>query len=229
MFIPAPDLSQVPASPESLVAVIESINTPNVVLPGQDAEPTHAYIAGLRNPDASFSIYIYLLQTQSLRPAVYAFEPRSIPLAQYPEVEAEALQFVESMGFMLDNLNFRRLPAEEQQSTFKRLACFKSSEELAAQHKALADPQDALEGLAGLEELEPMEELSPMSGLSSLDEDLPLVSASIENAAAAPASVDNLLKPLSGQLLSESENAGDFGAKINQDEREKIAKLLAAF
>ena len=230
MFIPVADMSRVPAMPENLVSVIESINTPNVVLPGQDAEPTQAFIAGMRNDDASFSIYIYLLQTQSMRPAIYACDPRSIPLAQYPEIESEALQFVESMGFMLDNLNFRRQTPDDQQAIFKRLSCFKKSEELQAAKKAQEAPlaQNNLEGLAELEELEPLETLSPISGLSSLDDDLPLVSASIEENGAAPASVDTLLSPRAKQSSAIGSKAV-HELTLDPDERQKLAKLLAAF
>jgi hypothetical protein len=39
-------------------------------------------------------------------------------------VELEGLQFMESMGFMLDNLNFRNLPADAQEKTLRRIPLF---------------------------------------------------------------------------------------------------------
>jgi hypothetical protein len=39
-------------------------------------------------------------------------------------VEIEGLQFLESMGFMLDNLNFRNLSPEVQEQTIRRIPLF---------------------------------------------------------------------------------------------------------
>jgi hypothetical protein len=39
-------------------------------------------------------------------------------------VEIEGLQFLESMGFMLDNLNFRNLAADVQEQTLRRIPLF---------------------------------------------------------------------------------------------------------
>lgn len=220
MFTPAPDLNRIPAAPENLVAVIASINTPNVVLPNAEAEPTQAYILGVRNPDASFSIYIYLLQTLTKRPAIYCSEPRSIPLAQFPEIESEALQFVESMGFMLDNLNFRRQSPDDQISTYKRLPCFKDPSEFAPAADANA-PGANLDGLEGLDDLE---ELAPIIGQSTFDDDLPLVPASLDLGPGALAhSGDALLGALS------QPSSGLNGHGPSPSEREKLAALLAAF
>ena len=79
MFSPAPEIKHVAAPAERIVAVIESINSPNVVIPGSDAEPTQAFIVGVRNQDASFSVYIYLYQTQSNQPAT---NPHGAPNAR---------------------------------------------------------------------------------------------------------------------------------------------------
>ncbi len=193
MFIPAPELNFVQATAERIVAIIEAINSPNVVLPGADSEPTSAAIVGVRNPDASFTVYIHLLQTQSKHVAVYVCDPRAIALAQYPDIESEALQFVESMGFMVDNVNFRRQAPADQNATIERLACFRppAPAEPAPAAEGIAVPE-GLEGLVGLEELEtiePLKELVPVQ---------PVVPA-----AAVPA--------------------------LSEDDRNRLAKLLAAF
>jgi hypothetical protein len=39
-------------------------------------------------------------------------------------VEVEGLQFLESMGFMLDNLNFRNLAPDVQAETLRRVPLF---------------------------------------------------------------------------------------------------------
>jgi hypothetical protein len=40
--------------------------------------------------------------------------PPEVSFDQYGLLEAEAIQFAESMGFMLDNMNFRAQPPEVQ-------------------------------------------------------------------------------------------------------------------
>ncbi|MFH1810940.1 MAG: hypothetical protein ABIJ09_19520 [Pseudomonadota bacterium] len=215
MFVPAPELRRVAAPAERLVAVIESINAPNVVIPGSDAEPTQAMIVGVRNPDASFSVLIYLFQTQSLHPAIYVGEPRSVPLAQYPEVEAEAIQFVESMGFMIDNVNFRRLGPAQQAAVLERLPCFHDDPGAwaRARNKGSEVPA-ALDGLEGLEDPAPLAMLEPLDEL----EDLPMIQAQLTDGAesALGAAIDNILGVAASPGLSD-------------EERARLARLLAAF
>ena len=42
-------------------------------------------------------------------------------MEEYRDVEIEGLHFLESMGFMLDNLNFRNLAQAQQDETLKRV------------------------------------------------------------------------------------------------------------
>ncbi len=100
--------------PDAVVAIIESINNPNVSVPGYQTEPTKAFIVGARTSQQGFTAYIYmhLLDTNSV--AIFAPDSSEVPLDQYPHLEAEAIHFVESMGFMLDNMNFRARSADEQ-------------------------------------------------------------------------------------------------------------------
>ena len=52
---------------------------------------------------------------------VYVHERRKLTVEQYREVELEGLQFLESMGFMLDNLNFRNLDTTQQEQVLRRI------------------------------------------------------------------------------------------------------------
>jgi hypothetical protein len=58
---------------------------------------------------------------------VYVHDRWQITVDEYRELEAEGLQFLESMGFMLDNLNFRNLSPEAQEQTLKRVPLFSPS------------------------------------------------------------------------------------------------------
>jgi hypothetical protein len=98
--------------PDQVVAVIESINSPNIGTP-MGTERTKAYIVGLRLPSGNFTCAIYLHLLESSRACIYAANPLEVCLEDYSEQEAEAIQFAESMGLMLDNVNFRSRPPDE--------------------------------------------------------------------------------------------------------------------
>ena len=55
-------------------------------------------------------MFVYLYLPQSNECAVYVPENRAASAEQFEGEETEALGFVESMGFIMDNLNFRRGP-----------------------------------------------------------------------------------------------------------------------
>jgi hypothetical protein len=114
MFSPLPGHTSLQIGLDRLVAVIESINSPNIAIPEMGTEPTKAYLVGCLTPQGGACIFCYLLMTDTNRPIIYISNPPEVALDQYPALENEAIQFVESMGFMLDNLNFRQRSAGEQ-------------------------------------------------------------------------------------------------------------------
>jgi len=124
VFRPDPRLSHVPATADEVVAVIESINQPQVSIPGKQPQAVQAHLVGLRNRNGTFSIYAGLFLPLSGENVVYAHERPEIPLEAYREVEAEGLHFLESMGFMLDNTNFRNLTPDGQAQVLKRVPLF---------------------------------------------------------------------------------------------------------
>ena len=125
MFRPDPSIQSLPAHREQVVAIVESINQPQVSIPGKPAQAVQGHLCGIRNPNGSFSIYVGLHLPTSGENVVYVNDrPRLSTVEEYREVELEGLQFLESMGFMLDNLNFRNLPADAQDKTMARIPLF---------------------------------------------------------------------------------------------------------
>ena len=109
---------------EQIVAIIESINQPMVAASGRALESTRAYIVGMRCASGLFSIYIYLHLLDSNDCLIFLHSPTEIPMEEYHEMELEALGFVESMGFIMDNLNFRNLDTDQQNKTMVNLPVF---------------------------------------------------------------------------------------------------------
>jgi hypothetical protein len=118
------EITTIHAEREQVVAIIESINTPMVAAANKPLEPAKAFIVGVRNNSGKFSIYIYLYLMQSVECLVFLHDPPEMPIETYHTVEMEALHFVENMGFMVDNLNFRNLTEENQRALMKDLPVF---------------------------------------------------------------------------------------------------------
>jgi len=121
LFRPDPSLTHVPATREQVVSVIESINQPQISIPGKPPQAVQAHILGLRQQNGTFAIYVGLFLRQTGESVIYVHERAEVPLEAYREVEAEGLHFLESMGFMLDNVNFTKLAPEAQEQTLKRM------------------------------------------------------------------------------------------------------------
>jgi hypothetical protein len=124
VFKPEPSLTWVPVMREQVVAVVESINQPQVSIPGKPAQQVLGHLVGVRNGNGTFSIYVALHLPKSGENVVYVSERRQLTVEEYRDVEIEGLQFLESMGFMLDNLNFRNLSPETQGETLRRIPLF---------------------------------------------------------------------------------------------------------
>src|SRR5512138_668324 len=125
MFRPEESITHVPVTKEQVVAIVESINQPQVSIPGKAPQMVAGWLVGMRNANGTFSIFVGLHLTKTGENVVYLDDAnRHITLEAYTELEVEGLHFLESMGFMLDNLNFRNLAPAAQDETMKRIPLF---------------------------------------------------------------------------------------------------------
>jgi hypothetical protein len=124
VFQPDASIRFVPAAREQVVALVESINQSQVSIPGKSPQTVQGFLAGLRNPNGTFSIFVSLFLPRTGENVVYLHPRRELSLEEYRDVEIEGLHFLESMGFMLDNLNFRNLGPTQQAETLKRVPLF---------------------------------------------------------------------------------------------------------
>lgn len=131
-----------PAKRDQVVALYQSVNSPHLAIPGKKAGLAQAYVVVLRGP-SGFGIFIYLYLSESSDCAVYVYDRRSLSLDEYPGVEQEAMGFVESMGFMMGNLNFRSVPLEQQEEMIRTLPVFQKEPRAAAAPSAAAETVQA--------------------------------------------------------------------------------------
>ncbi|HEY3447061.1 MAG TPA: hypothetical protein VGK67_11885 [Myxococcales bacterium] len=133
MFAPEPRIKNVPVSREQVVSIIASLNKPHIAVPGKPAQEVQGYIVGVANAAGTITVFVYLHLTETHDSVVYLDAERlRVTPAQYAEVESDAIGFAESMGFMLENLNYQALTPDQQNALVKTLPCF------------LAEPQQAV-------------------------------------------------------------------------------------
>jgi hypothetical protein len=112
-----------PAVREQVLLLHQSLNSPHLAIPGKPAGPAQAFVVGLRG-SSGFAVFIYLFLSEAKDCAVYAPARRGTSPEETQQHEAEALAFVESMGFMMDNANFTALSAAQQDELLKSLPVF---------------------------------------------------------------------------------------------------------
>jgi hypothetical protein len=135
-------LRGLPASREQVVAVYQSINQPHLAVPGRKAGPAQAYIVGLRG-SAGLAVFVYLFLPEAQDCAVYVPQRRNLAAEEYPHEEQEAQAFVESMGFMMDNLNFGERAVADQEALLRSLPVFQKDPQLAVPMAGSGPRKDA--------------------------------------------------------------------------------------
>jgi type IV pilus assembly protein PilF len=123
MFTIDERLGGLPAVKDQVVQLYQSLNAPHLAVPNRRAGPATAYVLGLRGP-TGFAVFVYLYMAESGECAVYVPANGTVGADRYQAEEAGALTFVESMGFIMDNLNFRGRPPEEQEGLIRTLPVF---------------------------------------------------------------------------------------------------------
>jgi hypothetical protein len=143
VFRPDPSIAFVPAAREQIVALVEAINQPQVQIPGKPPQNCTGHLVGVRNAGGTFSIFVGLHLPKTGENVVFIPERRQLSIDEYRDVEVEGLHFLESMGFMLDNLNFRNLAPDVQAETLGRLPLFSPPRSAAAAAPGKAAPAAA--------------------------------------------------------------------------------------
>jgi hypothetical protein len=124
VFTPEPGIVYIPASRDQVVLLVEGINQPQVSIPGKPPQSVSGHLVGLRDAGGRFSVLIGLHLPRSGENVVYAHPRREVGLHEFGALQDEGLAFLESMGFMLDNLNFRNLGTEQQDAVLRRVPLF---------------------------------------------------------------------------------------------------------
>jgi type IV pilus biogenesis/stability protein PilW len=143
-----PSRSHVKARREEIVAVYESANQPMVQIPGRAAQAAQAAVIGMRRGRA-FEILVVLTFAQAQENVVYASDA-PVPQEELQAAVEEALNFAESMGFILES-NWAGLDPRQKDETMQRMTAFQPPQQKDVEVPAERPrPTDALSAIARL-------------------------------------------------------------------------------
>lgn len=121
MFIIDSSMRRIEASPEQILSLHESVNQPHVGVPGKQNQPTQAYIVEVREEEGFF-LYVYLWLSRSREGAIY--RSGAVPQAEVDEMRREAVNFCESMGFIMEEIPYDKLEPGARVEVLARLPPF---------------------------------------------------------------------------------------------------------
>jgi hypothetical protein len=148
VFVYDPRIRGLPAAREQVVSISSSINQPHLAIPGKQAGPAQAFMVSLRG-QSGYAVFVYLYLAESRDAAVYVPERRKLTAAELPGEQSDGLAFVESMGFIMDTMNFETLAQAEQEGLMKAVPVFYKDPQQAPGPQAAAEkPEEHRPSLA---------------------------------------------------------------------------------
>jgi type IV pilus assembly protein PilF len=137
-----PRRTHVAAEATDIVALYESTNQPMVATPGRAAQTASAAVVAVR-AQAGFEVLVALTFVEQGGNLVYAPD-EPVSQADLPQTLEEALDFAESMGFILDSTGWPKLDRAQRAEVVSRMTVFRPApqkrEAVQAQAKKSSDP-----------------------------------------------------------------------------------------
>ena len=118
------NLTHVVTTKDRVLSVYESINMPLVSIPNIGTATTQAFVVGVRNEHGSYTVLVVLRQSENDANLVYVSDPYTLTAEQYRYEEAEGLRFVESMGFLMNDVAFRGIDPAGQDAYLDKTPVF---------------------------------------------------------------------------------------------------------
>jgi len=103
----------------NLYTLMRSVNLSNVYFPGAGAEQARAYIIFIEKSRKLLPfVYFYLLSNEG---KMFSYSPESVEIKNFEAVKNEALEMVESMGFIMEEIDLLSLSPQEMKEIVKTL------------------------------------------------------------------------------------------------------------
>jgi len=196
MFVVNEQQKGLKAENAMVLSVLHSINEPKIAAADHPAEPTQAFVVTVGEGGAgTLQTHIVLYQVQSNQRVLYSWRDGAYPIKERTRIEEEALDFVEHMGFMMDNLNLETMQEAQRDSALTELPIFDAPLKAAAPLGGATVAEKDIVDLDGLGEiLEPVgmeredqEDAQDLADLLAYEESPPSFTESVKMPVAAAA------------------------------------------
>jgi len=120
MFVRQPAIDSLHVSSGDILLLLISLNRPMVALEDYATDEADATICTLRRESDMVSTVVHLLLQQGRTALFYTFESDPYPEDLRGPVEEEAIDFVESLGFIMDDTRFGGIGPDDQKALLER-------------------------------------------------------------------------------------------------------------
>jgi hypothetical protein len=126
--------------PDRILALVVSLNAPLVVANDMPVEPTRAYVCAYKEGGDRVGFSIYLHCVQSEKGAFYKHDGGLLSMSRFDEAMNEAMAFLESLGFMMDDLNWAELDRKRRAELVAETPLFREPRPSAPEPPAAEPP-----------------------------------------------------------------------------------------
>ncbi len=126
----------------SVLKLMQSLSDVQIVLPGMPGQQATAYLCAFSG-NKGIRVAVALLLRDSRRFAIYLNDQGEVPQQSFGPVLKEGIRFAESMGFLLDDLDFEQLDSKARATRWKEFPPHKGIEPLASKYEPPAVPASA--------------------------------------------------------------------------------------
>jgi hypothetical protein len=134
--------THVPGDSSRILFLHQAINAVAVKVPGMPLEPATAYVAAWQAPGGA-SLVIYLHYKGTNQRVAYCPSPAVVPTDEVEVQRSEAADFLESMGFLMDDTGFAALSPAQQAAIMARTPLFHADLENFKKGRELDTTSDA--------------------------------------------------------------------------------------
>ncbi len=112
---------------KDVVSVFASVNEAKISIADKEAKDAKAYICTMNNGQNQFDIFVFFELIKTNEILRYISKDSPIFLQELTEKESASLDFVERLGFMMNNLEISRLNDTERDVFLSRLCFFEKT------------------------------------------------------------------------------------------------------
>ncbi|MCB0309325.1 MAG: hypothetical protein KDD48_08135 [Bdellovibrionales bacterium] len=122
----------------SLVTVLQSVNQEEVSFGNRVQGRAKAYIYTYEDVPESYSVEVFFHVDDQDKKFRLRHEKGTVQRFRVKTIEEKALEFVESMGFMMDNLQIHNLPGQQKNEMLRALPIFENAQTIKEQKVSIS-------------------------------------------------------------------------------------------